>query len=87
MMFITVNMIADLLNVISPDFYYMLEPYRYDNYYNFADVFTTYEVVCVLFSISGGANRYRKWRDGDSNVRCVGLLYSHTLQNKERNIE
>ena len=81
MILMTLNMAADLMTVFSYDLFILLEPIRYDNYYNFTDMFSTYEVVCVLFSISGGGsrviNRYRKWRDSNYNGGCVRFLCSH----------
>lgn len=64
--FIVMSMGMDLLSIMSADIYYIIKPYRYLNTYNFKDLYSTYEVLCVIWNItiacllylSSTANRY-----------------------------
>lgn len=40
----------DLLSIFSTEIYYILKPFRHENYYNFKDLYDAFEVTCVLYS-------------------------------------
>jgi len=50
--FLIISMVLDLSSIFSPEFYWMIKPFRYDNYINFSNLYTTFEVSCVLFTFT-----------------------------------
>ena len=50
MLIITISMSMDLASIFSTDNYYAIKPFRRDNNYNFKDLYTAFEVTCVLYS-------------------------------------
>jgi len=52
MVLLTISMFFDFLNLLSTNWYWLLLEYRFTGVYCFTNIYTVYEVVCVLFSFT-----------------------------------
>lgn len=62
LIFICASMSMDLLSMMSSDIYYFIKPYRYEITYNFKDVYVSFEICCLLYSIINWTLDYIKAR-------------------------
>lgn len=79
--FLILSMWMDLLSIVSTDLYYIIKPYRYTNFYNFKDLYSTFEVLCVLYPFINFTFRFIKTTINNHINRHDVFRTSSSLEN------